>query len=601
MMYELKNIAFDQYQRYKNVALLINGLRGERQSFKILEVGANEHQNLEKFLLDDQVIYLDIKLPKHLQKLPNYVLGDATKMEFENNEFDIVVALDVFEHIPNDRKEKFIEELDRVSKEFFIFCAPFDSKEAKFSETAINSVYRTLTGTDYIWLDEHKQLGLPILKKTINKLIDLKIDYAYFGHGDINIWERIFNIHFTAVLDERLVEYRKIIDRYYNEFIFPFDYRDKDVYRYFIIGKIAEDKVSAVLDQVRFNDSKDKNKSYEHLDFLINEFNFLAMNRFLQKQNENNSEIMNAINDNLSKIPAILDNQLLFSENLIQPKPDDSIREYFDYGDGFTEEKSILLKNLEENNEITVKLKKNMKAVRIDAGEKKCLLKIMNFVSNYPKDYFQIETNGTKISEDLYLYIINDPQFIINNLNSIEDDIHINFKVCDYNEMSNEVFFELIKARELLAIKEEELANKNIDISNKENEIENRYEEIRSKDEEIKSKDDEIRNKAEVIRSKDEKIKNKDDEIKNKDEELKNKDKKINEIINKMNKKEKELISKNQKLKEFEQNNQDLCMQLENHQHLLEQERMKYNCIINSKSWKISEPLRKIADKFKGI
>ena len=90
------SIIFDQYQRYKNAQKIIDSARKEGQIFKILEVGANEHKDLEKFLPNDKITYLDVKLSDEMKKDPAYVLGDATQMEFEDNAYDIVIALDVF-------------------------------------------------------------------------------------------------------------------------------------------------------------------------------------------------------------------------------------------------------------------------------------------------------------------------------------------------------------------------------------------------------------------------------------------------------------------------------------------------------------------------
>lgn len=112
------DILFDQFQRYNNVANIINNLREAGQIFNILEVGANEHQNLEKFLPEDHITYLDIQLPDNLKDNPKYLLGDATSMQFPNNKYNIVVALDVFEHIFPEDREKFIKEIYRVSSDF---------------------------------------------------------------------------------------------------------------------------------------------------------------------------------------------------------------------------------------------------------------------------------------------------------------------------------------------------------------------------------------------------------------------------------------------------------------------------------------------------
>lgn len=96
-------IPFHQYQRYKLAELIVNKLKTQDRKYKILEVGANEHRNLERF-------YLMMKYPIWiLNFLRNYwvilpLLKDATNMHFGENSFDFVVALDVLEHI-SQRKE----------------------------------------------------------------------------------------------------------------------------------------------------------------------------------------------------------------------------------------------------------------------------------------------------------------------------------------------------------------------------------------------------------------------------------------------------------------------------------------------------------------
>ena len=45
----LYNIPFDQYQRYKTTSLIIENYKNDSENVSILEIGANEHKNLEKF------------------------------------------------------------------------------------------------------------------------------------------------------------------------------------------------------------------------------------------------------------------------------------------------------------------------------------------------------------------------------------------------------------------------------------------------------------------------------------------------------------------------------------------------------------------------
>lgn len=227
---------FDQYQRYNNATVAINCIRTAGQTFRILEVGANEHRNLEHFLPEDQIMYLDIQLPEHLLHDPQYILGDATAMEFEDDEYDIVIALDVFEHIPPEKRKQFIDELQRVSKEFFLITAPFDSNQVVHSEKMANAVYKGIFGEDFIWLKEHRDNGLPKLNELEHYLSAQKnISYKIIGHGNLEIWEKMIKIHFFAACHQQLGLYRDELDDYYNNNIFEWDYAEHS-YRKIVIA-----------------------------------------------------------------------------------------------------------------------------------------------------------------------------------------------------------------------------------------------------------------------------------------------------------------------------------------------------------------------------
>ncbi len=227
---------FDQYQRYNNAALAINCIRTDGQTFRILEVGANEHKNLETFLPQDQIMYLDIQLPDHLMDDPQYILGDATAMEFEDDAYDVVIALDVFEHIPPEKRNQFIDELQRVSKEFFLITAPFDSKQVVNSETMANAVFKGIFGEDFIWLKEHRDNGLPKIDE-LESYLSGQSDtfYKIVGHGNLDIWEKMIKIHFFAACHQQLGLYRDELDDYYNNHLFEWDY-SKHSYRKIVIA-----------------------------------------------------------------------------------------------------------------------------------------------------------------------------------------------------------------------------------------------------------------------------------------------------------------------------------------------------------------------------
>ena len=147
-------VTFDQYQRYKTISVIAEKIKANEkiEKLKILEVGANAQKNLGKFL-EDEIFYTDISMPEGFENDENFFVADATNLvEVKNDEYDIVVASDVFEHIPSDLSEKFLTELYRVSKYAVVFCFPFLTEYTSEAEERANRYYQTLYGEDYIWL-----------------------------------------------------------------------------------------------------------------------------------------------------------------------------------------------------------------------------------------------------------------------------------------------------------------------------------------------------------------------------------------------------------------------------------------------------------------
>ena len=236
------NIAFDQFQRYKTASIIIEQNRTD-SILKVLEIGANEHKNLEKFLPTDEIQYLDIQLSDLLKNDKQYILADATNMpEIETDSFDVVIALDVFEHIPKNLRNDFLDELNRVSKNIVVLASPYDELGVNKAEVRVNAYFKTKYGIDYSWLDEHISNGLPNLDETLKYLNDKKLQkITHFKHGTLELWERLIRVHFEVSDNLALQEYRQNIDTFYNENIFSYDVGD-ECYRDFIVigGKDIE-------------------------------------------------------------------------------------------------------------------------------------------------------------------------------------------------------------------------------------------------------------------------------------------------------------------------------------------------------------------------
>ncbi|WP_058301438.1 class I SAM-dependent methyltransferase [Gorillibacterium timonense] len=367
------DVLFDQYQRYQNVTDIINSLRKTGQVFNILEVGANEHQNLEKFLPNDQITYLDIQLPEHLKDNPQYILGDATAMDFANNHYHIVVALDVFEHIFEEDRDKFIDELYRVSSDFFVITAPFHSDLVVEAERRVNAVYRSIFSNDFIWLEEHRSNGLPKIEKLIAHLKFHQLPYSITSHGDIQVWERMMNIHFIAAQDSRLSEYRKEMDIFYNSHIYKNDYGDLSYRKICVVSKTVD---LAYLPS-RHVDLQERNSDMET--FYRMEQTFLA----------------------LSSIPPVV------------APPTDFLQLFLDEGMGFFEDGSLKVINNKQHFRIELNNRK-LKSIRIDPSNFKGTFRIDNI-------RLHIEDSGILKEED-YMITGNYLHNFRNNYLFIEDD-----------------------------------------------------------------------------------------------------------------------------------------------------------------------------------
>ena len=231
-----RNIAFDQYQRYETVSKLIELLRKDKQ-FHLLELGANEHKDLKMFFPNDQILFTDIKLTEKMENDKDFVRADGSDLQFDDNSYDFVIALDVLEHVEEAKRDKFISEMCRVSRFGAILSFPIASQEVMDCEKRINSYYKSITGKDFIWLKEHIENGLPNSEKIEKYLSENNMNYFSFEHGNLEIWEKMWYCHFDTVMMQDSLDYRQSIDRYYNSKIYEQDLKQPCYRKFYVISK----------------------------------------------------------------------------------------------------------------------------------------------------------------------------------------------------------------------------------------------------------------------------------------------------------------------------------------------------------------------------
>lgn len=232
-------VAFDQYQRYETISRIINYYRGQKSSkvFRILELGANEHKDMRLFLPDDEILFTDIVLTETMKNDPDFQQADGTALPFEDKSFDFVFAADVLEHIPNQKRERFLSEACRVAEKCAILSFPFQSSDVVDAEMRVNSYYKAISGQNFIWLYEHSINGLPKTEEIENILNQLNCCYFSFTHGDIKTWEKMWYCVFDAIFAPETLEYHENIDHYYNCNLYIGDISESCYRAYYVISE----------------------------------------------------------------------------------------------------------------------------------------------------------------------------------------------------------------------------------------------------------------------------------------------------------------------------------------------------------------------------
>jgi len=129
----LLRYSFDQYQRYRDIRETVDVIQaGQAETpIKILDVGGSP--TAWKFLPGYQVVTanLDAVEPINLQ-------SDGTRLPFGDGSFDVVITVDTLEHLPEDRRQAFVNELLRVAGGYVVITGPFANGYNEFMEATLD-------------------------------------------------------------------------------------------------------------------------------------------------------------------------------------------------------------------------------------------------------------------------------------------------------------------------------------------------------------------------------------------------------------------------------------------------------------------------------
>ena len=114
------------------------------------------------------MVTCDIRPVERTAAGESFVRASGTQLPFRDASFDVVVAVDVLEHLPQDQRPPFVRETLRVSRgSVFLACPTQGSERAEAAHRKFLGVVR---GEENQWLEEHSQRGLPTEREIVGSI-----------------------------------------------------------------------------------------------------------------------------------------------------------------------------------------------------------------------------------------------------------------------------------------------------------------------------------------------------------------------------------------------------------------------------------------------
>ena len=229
---DLLDLPFDQFQRYRLVADVLDELRVGRRRFTILDVGGRTAL-LRRFLPRDRVQIVDLETSEE----PGLVLGDGADLPFGTGSVDAVVAFDTLEHVPKRRRPRFIRECSRVARRWVIIAGPYRTGPVQRAERLLREFLNDKLETEHRYLEEHHTHGLPVRGDVERQLHKLGGRVVSIGHASLPRWLPLMMLSMYMDRDAPLRGIARQLHRFYNELIYSHDH-EAPVYRHAVVSAL---------------------------------------------------------------------------------------------------------------------------------------------------------------------------------------------------------------------------------------------------------------------------------------------------------------------------------------------------------------------------
>lgn len=203
-----RGLLLDPWLRYRPILDLLEKYPVSRP-LRILDVGSG-NAGLAYFI-QKPVVGVDIEFSfgslKHFQSPISPCRASVTNLPFRTRSFDVVVSMDLIEHLSASSRCAAITELFRVARELLIVGFPFGESSRRFDLEALTKEHSR--GISLGWREEHVRNGIPgdevhrcVVRaaETHNPRFGIK----WFGHEGMAGLRLRWNLQFLIGKDSRL-------------------------------------------------------------------------------------------------------------------------------------------------------------------------------------------------------------------------------------------------------------------------------------------------------------------------------------------------------------------------------------------------------------
>lgn len=172
--------------RYLPIVKKIKNLKIPKPS--VLEIGSGSLGIVP--YLGRPVTAVDIDFSGPQIDLLTKVRGSAVKLPIVNQSFDVVLMIDVLEHIPEDKRLQAIKEAIRVTKYLLVIAVPCGELSGK-EDHYLARYYKKIYGKNFSFYEDHLKYGLPKKEWINDKIREISRKYkrttVIETEGNINL------------------------------------------------------------------------------------------------------------------------------------------------------------------------------------------------------------------------------------------------------------------------------------------------------------------------------------------------------------------------------------------------------------------------------